>query len=196
MSIINKTAKIFRVITIPPVLALLLLIYLNFGLEGYFTAPYELAIVIICLVIMPALAYPICFIVPSLRARGREAERSMAFVTTGIGYAALVIPALVCGFSEKLKIVCFTYVMSVIMLIIFNKVLKLKASGHACGVFGPLLVFVYAGGAIMALPCAVLLALTVWSSLRLKRHTLSELLLGGACSAVSLVAVVLVYSII
>lgn len=193
MNFTNKIAKIFRIITIPPILALMLLLYLYFGLEGYFNAVYELMIVAVCLVIMPALAYPICFIVPSLKARGREAERSMAFVTTGIGYAVLVVPALALGFSEKLKIVCFTYVLSVIMLILFNKVLKLKASGHACGVFGPLLMFMYVGGVMMILPCAILLALTVWSSLRLKRHTVSELLFGGACSGFALAVLATIF---
>ena len=196
MKLAHVIAKIIRIITIPPLLALLLMLYLYFGTSGYFSSISELIIVGVCIVIVPTLGYPVCFAVPKLRALGREGERKMAFVMTGLGYALLVIPTVFCGFSEKLKIVCVTYVLSVIMLIFFNKCLKVKASGHACGVFGPLLVFVYVGGVMMLAPCTVLLALTVWSSVKLGRHTPTELFLGGACSAISLaVSMILFYFI-
>ena len=146
--------------------------------------------------IVPTLGYPLCFAVPKLRAGGRETERKMAFIMTGLGYALLLVPTLLCGFSKQLKIVCITYVLSVIILMFFNKVIKLKASGHACGVFGPLLIFVYVGGAPMLVPCLAVLALMAWSSLRLGRHTPKELVLGGCCSAAALVITATVFKFI
>ena len=189
-------AKIFRVITVPPFLALLLLLYLYFGTEGYFKNVTELLLVGFCIVILPILSYPICFAVPKLRAGGRKAERTMAFIMTGVGYTLLMIPTFLCGFSEKLTVICVTYFLSALFLILFNKGLKLKASGHACGVFGPILIFLYVGGSVLLIPCLAVLGVTVWSSLKLGRHTPRELFLGGLCSAVALItSIVLIYLI-
>lgn len=196
MKLTYVIAKIFRVITVPPVLALALLLYLYFGATGFFSDIYQLAVVCLCIVVVPLLAYPVCYAVPKLRALGRDAERKMAFVTTATGYLLLVIPAVLGGFSRDLKIVSFTYVLSVIMLILFNHILKIKASGHACGVFGPMLMFVYAGGLVMVLPCALLLLAMSWSSLKLRRHTPRELVLGALCSTVSLAIVLALFNLV
>ncbi len=196
MKIIPIAAKILRVITVPPFLALMLILYLYYGVEGYFTAPIEALLVGLCIIVVPLLAYPISFFVPKFRAGGRKIERSMAFITTGIGYAFLIPVILFGGITEKLSVICLTYVFSVILLIVFNKGLKFKASGHACGVFGPMLVFVYAGGTYMILPCALLSALVIWSSLKLERHTLSELVLGAVCPALALAISFVIFSLV
>lgn len=179
-------AKLFRVLTVPPILALILLSYLYFGTQGFFASPFELLLVGTCIVIIPLLAYPISFFVPALRAGCRRTQRISAFVSTGIGYTILFVLTLLCDFSEKLTFVCVTYFFSVVLLILFNKALGLRASGHACGVIGPLFVLVYAGGAIMLLPCLCVLAVTAWSSVKLGRHTAKELLLGALCSVAAI----------
>lgn len=179
-------AKFFRVLTVPPILALILLSYLCFCAQGFFASPFELILVGACIVIIPLLAYPISFFVPALRAGGRRTQRISAFVSTGIGYTILFVLTLICDFSEKLTFVCVTYFFSLLLLILFNKGLGLRASGHACGVIGPLFVFVYAGGPIMLLPCLCVIAVTVWSSIDLGRHTAKELLLGALCSVVAI----------
>lgn len=189
-------AKIFRVITVPPILALLLVIYLYFGQTAYFTSTYELFLAALCLTILPLLSYPVCYFVPPLRKGGRRVERKAAFVATGAGYVFLLVFMFVFGFSEKLSVICLTYFFSVLFLIIFNKFLKFKASGHACGVVGPIMVFLYAGGTVMLIPSILILAATVWSSLKLGRHTASELCLGGVCAAAALLAALAVTMII
>lgn len=187
MKIEQITAKIMRVITVPPFLALILVLYLYFGIDGYFNSPFEAVIVGFCIIIVPLLAYPISYFVPKLRAGGRKSERNMAFIMTGTGYA-LLLPVVIFGnFTDNLSVICLTYVFSVILLILFNSTPALKASGHACGVFGPMLVFIYAGGAYMLAPCILLSALVIWSSLKLERHTVRELVLGGICPMIALI---------
>ena len=183
MKALHTAAKVMRIITVPPLLALLLITYLYFGAEGYFNSPIEALIVILCIVVCPIIAYPICFIVPALRRGGREKERSMAFITTTIGYFFLLPTILFAGITTSL---------SVIFLLIFNK-LGLRASGHACGVFGPLLVFIYAGGSYMIAPVIILSAMTIWSSLILGRHSLKELLFGALCSTVAFIVSFLIF---
>lgn len=195
MKALHTAAKVMRIITVPPLLALLLITYLYFGAEGYFNSPIEALIVILCIVVCPIIAYPICFIVPALRRGGREKERSMAFITTTIGYFFLFPTILFAGITTSLSVICLTYFLSVIFLLIFNK-LGLRASGHACGVFGPLLVFIYAGGSYMIAPVIILSAMTIWSSLILGRHSLKELLFGASCSTVAFIVSFLIFTLI
>ncbi|MBE6606687.1 MAG: hypothetical protein E7635_06590 [Ruminococcaceae bacterium] len=196
MTLSQITAKIMRVITVPPFLALLLIIYLYYGAGGYFNNYVEAILVAICIVIIPLLAYPICFLFPKLRRGGRKVERGTAFITTGIGYA-LLLPLVIFGnLTDNLSVICLTYVCSVILLTIFNSTPMLKASGHACGVFGPMLVFIYAGGVYMLAPCILLSTFVVWSSLKLGRHSIRELLLGGICPAVALIISYVIINII
>lgn len=196
MKISRVAAKIMRIITIPPFLALILITYLYYGARGYFNSPTEAFLVLLCVTICPLVAYPVCFLVPSLRRGGREKERSLAFVTTTIGYIFLLPIIFFAGITDKLSIICLTYVLSVVFLLIFNKLIKLRASGHACGVFGPLLVFIYAGGAYMVIPVIILSAMTIWSSLMLGRHSVRELVLGAACSTAAFIVSFLIFTLI
>ena len=196
MNVSHIVAKIIRIITVPPLLALLLITYLYFGATGYFNMPVEAVIMAFCIVICPLIAYPVCFFVPSLRRLGREKERSTAFITTTVGYVFLLPFIFFAGITDKLAIICLTYVLSVVFLLIFNKIIGLRASGHACGVFGPLLVFIYAGGAYMVIPVIILSAMTIWSSLVLGRHSVSELVLSALCSTVAFIVSFLIFALI
>ena len=64
---------------------------------------------------------------------------------------------------------------------------KLRASGHACGVAGPAALLVY-----FRIPAfisgMIILALTWWASLRMKRHTAGQLL-GGTVIPVAVILV-------
>lgn len=65
---------------------------------------------------------------------------------------------------------------------------KLRASGHACGVSGPLTVLIYLHGLRWLAPGLAVLAAMFWSSIPLGRHTLRQLLLGAAAPAVIFLA--------
>lgn len=175
-------AKILRVLTIPPLLvsALLTVIYLTRdttfrGLPDYLAA-------VICLAVIPALAYPLQPLIPGFKGKGRDGQRELAFVMSTIGYIAGFAYAYISNTHDEFKFIITAYLLSVILLLIFNKIFHLKASGHACGVLGPLLFAVYFLGPAWAIPCAVVAIGVAWSSVALSRHTPKDLCLGGVCA--------------
>lgn len=64
-------------------------------------------------------------------------------------------------------------------LLVFNKVFKLKASGHACGVIGPVLMMTYFKLYIPVAVCALFAIPVFIAGVHTKRHTMMQLL-GGA----------------
>ena len=77
------------------------------------------------------------------------------------------------------------YLISLMLLVLFNKVIKIRASGHACSVTSPLFFATYYFGLGALLPAAVLYATIFWASIVTKRHTVKEFLLGSAVCIVS-----------
>ena len=77
------------------------------------------------------------------------------------------------------------YLISLMLLVLFNNVIKIRASGHACSVTSPLFFATYYFGLGALLPAAVLYATIFWASIVTKRHTVKEFLLGSAVCIVS-----------
>ena len=75
-------------------------------------------------------------------------------------------------------------------MLLLNKVFKVKASGHACGIVGPMLLFIYFGLYIPAIVGTVLVLPVYISSVRTKQHTLPQLIGGSAIPAVVLLMIV------
>ncbi len=182
---LNRLAKLIRGITVPPILIASVLVLLYFTADGIFSDGYTLFFASLFLAIIPSLSYPIAAIVPSLRKKGRAAARSLSFVTSGVGYTLGAIYSVVFDVSRGLKVIMFTYFFSVLFLTFFNKIVKIRASGHGCGATGPIILPVYFIGWQAFLPCAAVLMLVYASSLSLKRHTVRELLLGSLVAFVS-----------
>ena len=182
---LNQLASILRVITVPPVLVSALLLLL-FALEtDVFATWVELLLSLVFLVLIPLAAYPLSQIIPSVKEKGREGQRQLALLLSLAGYAGGVAYGILGGVSNTLLLIFLTYFVSVAALVLFNKALKLRASGHACSSTGPLIFFVYCTGLYGVVPCVVIAAAVAWSSLHLERHTKSELLLGAAIACVS-----------
>ncbi|MDV3429060.1 MAG: hypothetical protein LIR50_18870, partial [Bacillota bacterium] len=57
----------------------------------------------------------------------------------------------------------------------------IKASGHACGVMGPVLICIYFLGKYSWF-FLLIIPIVFWSRLKMGRHTLRELLLGTSVS--------------
>ena len=180
-------AKTIRVLTIPPMLVSALLILIFFTRESTFRGVIDLIEAILCLAVIPTLAYPLQPIIPGFKGKGRDGQRALAFVTSAAGYISGFAYAYISGATDEFKFIVTAYLASVVMLLIFNKLVHLKASGHACGVLGPLLFAVYFMGWVWAIPCTIAAIAVVWSSLKLNRHTLKELCLGGTCAMVAFV---------
>ena len=174
----KKIAYLLRVIAIPPVMAtiLILLIWFN-GQE--MASVRELIASFVFLVLVPVAAYPVCFVIPKLRAGGRRVQRSLAFRFSGLGYVAAVIYGIVFHKSPGLNFLYLTYLISVVLLAVINRFSKTRASGHACSVIWPVIIGSYYYKLIGAIAGILVYAAVLWCSLATKRHTVSEFLLGS-----------------
>ena len=183
----EKTAKIIRVITVPPVLVTALILILVFSRPDIFRHVYELLLCFICLAVIPVLAYPLQPVLPKYRASGREGQRKLAFMLSFAGYTFGMLLGFILQVTVQLQLIFNTYFVSVILLIIFNRLLHLRASGHACSITGPLLFLVYFTGPAAVFPCVLIFILVIWSSLILKRHTPKDLTFGALVCIISFI---------
>lgn len=175
----HKLALIIRTITAPPFMAILLstILYLSMGSNAFATRLNFLE-AILCLGVLPLLAYPLCAIVPSLRKKGRKLERSIAIVFSVVGYVMGTAFALLSGGTSVELTLYFTYLISGVMTALLSFVFKFKASGHACGASGPVAMLIYYLGPLY-FPMFAILGLVFASSLRLGRHNLAQLIVGS-----------------
>lgn len=174
----NNFAKIIRIISVPPIMVTFLLVILNTARPDIFRNNVEVLISIILLGIVPVLAYPFQFLSSSLEDKGRIMQRKLAFIFSLIGYATALLWAILVHTSKELLMICSTYFISVVILIFFNKVLKKRASGHACSITGPLVFLIYLVDWKLIFPCIIIAMLIFWSSLYLQRHTKTDLFYG------------------
>ena len=182
---IYKLAKFFRIISIPSVTVIFFILVLTLMRPDIFFTVYDIFVPIIFLGIIPTLAYPLQQMVPKYREAKREGQRNLAFICSLIGYTVTFIWSLLNKIHQSLLLICCTYFLSTILLIIFNKFLNVKASGHSCSVTGPLIFVVYLIDWKFIFPCLIYGSLVAWSSLYLKRHTKKELLFGIVLALVS-----------
>ena len=179
----EKAAKIIRIASLPPFSAAVMFVALICMRRAMFAGAADIAVPFAALVFIPLLAYPVSMLVSSVRRRGRDGQRALAFVFTFAGYVTGALYALTARCGAELRMVFLTYFFSVMLLILANKALKIKASGHASGVTGPCFFIAAAGGAFIAV-CAAAFLIIMWASVKLKRHTVPQFLLGAACTLV------------
>ncbi|MCL2807097.1 MAG: hypothetical protein FWD27_02885 [Coriobacteriia bacterium] len=186
-TIVDKLALVLRVLTVPPILVAALLVFLYLYSRAVIALPLELVLALTFLVLIPLLAYPISYLVPKFRTRGREGQRNLALVLSLTGYSGAVLYGIFSQVSSGLLLIFLTYLLSVLTLLFFNKVLKIRASGHACGTMGPLVFPVYFAGIYGIIPCILVAVAVAWSSLRLGRHSVGELIYGAASALVAFI---------
>lgn len=186
----NKTfakilAKAIRVITVPPLLISALLVALYFYPSGVFASLSSLLHAVAFLGVIPSLSYLVWALIPSLREKGRASQRKLAFIFSIFGYLGGAVYAFVADISRGLSIILLTYFVSVILLTLINKLTIFRASGHGCGVTGPLILPAYFVSPIWIIPSLVGLLAVYLSSIALKRHTLKELVAGSSAALLS-----------
>ena len=180
---IRKFAKLIRFITVPPIVVSVELLLLT--LEDVFPSVADFWLTLFCLAILPVLAYPLQKIVPVFRAGGQRMQRRLAFILSPMGYAAAVIISIVRNAIPNLLYISVVYLLSVILLLLFNKCTPFRASGHGCSLAGSIILPCLFLGFPAVIPGVVLFCLGFWASVYLKRHTVSEFLFGGCCAALS-----------
>ncbi len=186
----KKFAKIIRVITVAPVFALILVTVLNFTNKAFLG--YNFYIVLFALVLLPLLAYPIQDKFKIIKGDKRSSERKLAIIFSVIGYVLGFVSSLVFSSSALDKIVYLTYLLSGSLIYLFTFLIKVNASGHMCGVTGPIAVLIYVFGP-WYLFIAIVLLLVIWSSLHLKRHKIVELIIGTIIPIIALIISVLIF---
>ena len=189
-------AKIIRVVTVPPVMVGSVLLLL-FGMRpDVITTPTECLLAMLFLAIIPVLAYPISAWIPTLRAKGREGQRNLAFVMSAIGYTGGVIYGLIAQVNVSLMVIFCTYFLSVIVLTILNKAVKVKASGHACSIAGPIGLVCYFLPPVFVPICLVLYGCIFWASVHMGRHTVREFVFGSLTSPIALILNLLIATLL
>lgn len=180
-----RLSRVIRVITIAPVMALLLLLALYITRPQYFGGLLNFLLAVLFLSVFPVLAYPIQPLVPGFRRKGREGQRSLAIWMSGIGYLLGIITAAFMAVPRQMWLIYLTYFLCGLLIILFNKVFKVKASGHMCGIAGPLFASVCLIGPLAAFGL-IIWAVVYRASRRMQRHSNLELLIGTAIPALSL----------
>jgi MFS family permease len=174
----DKAARIIRIITVAPIMAIAALSIL-FGLKPeIFGGVFQYIISVIFLTVFPLLAYPLQPIIPSLSKKGRDGQRKLAIIMAVCGYLFGIISALCFNAPKTIWLIYLTYFISGIGIALFNKALKIRASGHACGVVGPIALLIYFLGA-WGLIGAVIIIPVFWACIKMKRHTLPQLIWGS-----------------
>lgn len=183
----EKTAKIIRYITAAPIIACITMIILFIARPDIFGGALGFILSLVFLTVLPLLAYPLQRYIPSYKDKGRDGQRSLAMVFAVGGYVLGCISCALISASAGLWMIYLEYLFSGIFIFVFNKLFHLKASGHACGVAGPIAFLVY-----MRLPAVIpgviVLALTCWASIKTKRHTIWQFL-GGCVIPVAILLV-------
>lgn len=175
----NMLAKGIRVLTVPPLLITGMLIILTVSLDNFFDSMTQMVLAIVLLGLVPILAYPLQKLLPE-GGEVREEQRNIAFVLTFSGYLTALFFSIAGDCGRELQFIIVSYFISMALLVILNKALHIRASGHACSVTGTLYFLSFFLGARAVVPCLIVAAAVVWSSLRLKRHTIQEIFWGTA----------------
>lgn len=181
----HKISQIIRIVTLAPIMVLLLLMILYSKRPGIFQGISNYILSVVFLTLLPIAAYPLQQYIPGFQDKGRDGQRKLAMIMAVIGYLLGIISALCFGVTKYLLMIYLTYLFSGILILLFNRVLKVRASGHACGVAGPIAILIYLLD-FTAIFSIIILALVYWASLVMKRHTWSELIWGTIIPVLSL----------
>ena len=188
-----KICKIIRILTVAPVMALATLLSLYFNTPDIFGKAYMLLLSIFFLCVLPILAYPLQKYIPHFKDKGREGQRNLAMVFAMIGYILGVTTNLFLDATQTLWLIYVEYLLSGLLIVVFNKIFKLRASAHACGVAGPTVMLAYLGVYYTAIPGILLYVAAFISSIIMKWHTWQQFVGGTFIPIVSLAFLVLVF---
>lgn len=183
-------AAMTRVITVPPFMAAVLVGAMHL-LSGDFTL-LSSAHFIFFLSVLPLMSYPVSWIVPSIRRKGRDGQRKLATLVTVIGYVLLTVYCLIVRSPLREMIICMTYLGSGIMTAVLSYGFHFKSSGHTCGFSGPIAMLAFRVSP-WSLLLYVLIVPVVWSSIRLRRHTPAQLLVGALIPVVIMTVLILCF---
>ncbi len=174
-----KIAKIIRIITIPPVCAIILITILYTKTSIVFNNWYEFIIAIFTIAIIPVLAYPVQkkFNIIKLNNK-RTAERNLAIIFSISGYFGGLLFSIISKTPNFQQILYITYLLTGLGIAFGTFILKIKFSGHMAGISGPIITLSYLISYYF-LFLYLILAIVMWASLYTKNHTFKEASYGS-----------------
>ena len=180
----QKFSKVVRVFTVPSAFSALLCTILYRRLEGSFASTGHFFAALCFLSFLPLLSYPICYTGPILRKMGRKAERNLGLIFSVAGYVGGIFFCLLTDSSPTEKLLYTTYLFSGLGLAVCTLV-HFKASAHACGCSGPIMML-----SVFISPWYLLgyllLGVVMWASRTLDRHSPTQLVGGSVVPVLSL----------
>lgn len=190
----KKTAKIIRIITIPTLIFFVVFWITYFTRNEFFRKLSEVLVPTICLGIVPILAYPIACAIGKKKDAvcTRDLQRKLAFIFSIAGYTLSFVLGFIFKFGNEVMLLASTYFFTVVFLTLFNA-FHIKASGHAAGIAGPMILLIYYIGYIYIIPCLIVYGLAFWSSIYLKRHTIIQFLLGTLSTILAFIVSILMF---
>ncbi len=189
----KKSDYIVRVLSVAPLLAAIMLTVLFFTRPELFKAWYTYALMTATLGALPLLAYPMQRFIPRFKDGGRKAQRTLAMIFAVAGYVLCALILLITKGTDAEWLICLTYLISGILIFVINKVFKIHASGHGCGIIGPISILLIFHSYITAALYAISAIFVCISSVRSKRHKLSEFIGGASVSTVTALVLALFF---
>lgn len=175
----TKIAKFIRTVSVAPISAIIISIIVYFLVPNSYNNVLELLLMTSILGIIPILSYPLQHFLHIIKGEDeRNNERKLAFIFSIGGYVIGLLISIFFNISSIQKLLYLTYFFSGLILAVFNYLLRVRASGHMCGISGPIALSIYLFGWKYTAIFALILFLVGWSSVKLKRHKYTELFFG------------------
>lgn len=191
MMFADHLAKAVRVVTVPAVTSGCAMTLLWLSDTVIYHSLQDYLMVMFGLTVVPLLSYLFTALVPKLREQGRETQRKYAMYFSAVGYLLAFGYAFATHTSVPYRVITGTYVVSIVLLLLLNKGMHFKASGHACSTAGPLVAMSYFLGGWYIVAGAAVCALVIWASMEQKQHRFWELMTGSAVSGLSFLCLAL-----
>ncbi|MEZ0537504.1 hypothetical protein ACAG39_09705 [Caldicellulosiruptoraceae bacterium PP1] len=132
--------------------------------------------------LIPYVTYILTRFTKKYKQKGREFERKLAFIFSFLGYFLGILSLLFLSKPTKSMITLYlSYFISAIILTITNKVFHFKASGHSCGITGPIIALNFYSG-IKTVWMLIFIPIVIWSRIEIKRHDLKQSIVGALTS--------------
>ena len=189
----NDTSIVIRKCTLAPIISALLLIFFYGACPEIFNSVTSLLLQLLFLGFFPLLAYPLQSALSFFRQKGREGQRYLAMIFAFLGYFLDAAFTLLTHASKELCLLSWTYFFSGVLILILNRLCRIRASGHAAGVSAAICLPVALNHPEVLLMSVPVLCLVAWASVTAKRHTIWQFIIGALIPpiAMGLVQVVL-----
>lgn len=190
-----KIAKVISIVTVAPFIGVMVLSWMWYDNPAYFAGNinwYYISLVLLTLV--PVSAYLFKYFMPAIRIKGRDGERKLAFIMAVIGYLLGILVFWIFHGPWALFVLFCAYFISGFTLLLFNRYVNIKASGHACGLVGPIAFLICIVGGYSWFT-AFLIPLVFWARIKLGRHDMIELIVGSLTSLIPAMVFVLILTI-